>query len=492
MHASRESPAGLAALPAAGVPADHGVASLGLVMQLAGRTTGALGALAGALALVAAQPPPHAGWFWLALALAVARSHLHARAGRALSTVGAGPADPFAATRRYAVFAIAQALALGWITLRVWHVPARLAAGIAVALALWPAVLASVAGLRRFSRLRGGIPLGDDRGLEAAAILMTVLGSWGALAAPAILLPLASLSPHHVRHGWSVMLVVVFALLVLRSALHLRAGLAGLREVSLDRPSELTARYAAFGVISAFCVGGVLTLLAMSERLTCDAIAGVAAVCWLLVAWPTIIERYFRQRQFAELFAGDRAPHRRACDGGLTGLGWLLAAHATAMAAALVVGVAAGPSGSHLDGLGAAIARAWRVIGPGAPGLRGGAAAALIALEASAAIALIRMSAHRRSIATVYAVIAGIAAALPGIAHVRALDHHAEPGRVLALLPVAIHLVLPTATFVLVRRLTIPAARAWYRTTPDLVEPNGPTQIGISHVRDSPVPRIEA
>ena len=45
------------------------------------------------------------------------------------------------------------------------------------------------------------------------------------------------------------------------------------------------------------------------------------------MAWPLIIRRFFSDRQFADLLAGDDAPvHRRAPDAGLTGLGWLLLA----------------------------------------------------------------------------------------------------------------------------------------------------------------------
>ena len=49
---SREPHNAVVALPRAGVPADHGLATLGLVMQLAGRTSGALAALIASVVVI--------------------------------------------------------------------------------------------------------------------------------------------------------------------------------------------------------------------------------------------------------------------------------------------------------------------------------------------------------------------------------------------------------------------------------------------------------
>jgi hypothetical protein len=270
---------------------------------------------------------------------------------------------------------------------------------------------------------------------------------------------LGALSPHQLRHGWGVMLVVIFGVLLVRSALHIRAGLTGLRDSSFDRPGELVARYASFGIVSAFCVIGALSLLAMSERLTPDAMASIAVTCWLLIAWPMIVKRFFTQRQFAELLAGDRVPHRRAPDAGLTGLGWLLAGHATLVAAMLLVATTAqlhlGRALGNAAVIGDLVVGRWSA-GPYLGGV-------VLALEVTTAVALLRMSDHRRAIATIYALVAaGVALAL-AVPVLRTLEHHRDLWIAIRLLPSAVQLVLPAAALLLVHRAVVPAARARYR-----------------------------
>lgn len=485
--ASLPVPAEVVSLPSPGLPADHGLASLGLVMQLAGRTTTALVALLGTLAWIygrlCPETTPHASWLGTAILLSIARSQLHRAAGHDLTygqrATEDAAADPFAVMRRYVVFALGHALAIGAIAARVFDQPWSAAAGIAAALALWPCVIAIIAYRAHRSAalpLRAGLPLGEDRGLEGASIVMTVLGAYGLVATGGILVMLGALSPHHLQHGWGVMLLVVFALLVVRSSLHIRAGLAGLRDgscqLSFDRPGELAGRYAAFGVISAFCVGGVLVLLAMSERLTPDAILSVAVACWLLITWPMIVKRYFSQRQFAELLAGDRVTHRRAPDAGLTALGWLLAGHATLVAGVVILQLTAvshlGHLGhlDHLDHLGPHLGRAadnalalsglavgrWWLVDAGL-------AVASVVLELAAAAALIRMSDQRRAITTIYAVFAGVVALGPAVPVLASLGHHLSLWAGIQLLPSAVQLVMPACALLLVRRAVIPAAR---------------------------------
>jgi hypothetical protein len=463
MLASRERPGSVVDLPGAGVPADLGMASLGLVMQLAARTSGALAALAASIVVLEPRLHRHDAWLLFAIGLCIARSLVHRVAGRDLvygrPTADGAATDPLDATRAYITVGIGHALAIGLIAARELGATPVTAAALVAALALWPIVLAAVVRLPRVRALGAGVPLGEDRGLEAASILMTVLGACGALSSGAIILLLGGLPRRYLEHGWGTMLVVVFALLLVRSCLHMRVGIAGLGAGSFDRPGELAARYASFAVISAICVSGVFALFAMSARLFSEVLPCVAVVCWLLAVWPVIVRRYFYHRQFAELLAGDRVLHRRAPDAGLTGLGWLLAGHATVVAAVLILELAIEPRG-----IGWSLDSLLALAGPlGRSSLDAAIATAVVGLEALAAVALIRMSDHRRVIATIYALIAGGVALAAAWPMARTLGRHAtDLPTVVRWIPAAIQIVIPAATLVFVHRAVVPAARARY------------------------------
>ena len=98
LPASLPAPAEVVSLPSPGLPADHGLASLGLVMQLAGRTTTALVALLGTLAWIygrlCPETTPHASWLGLAILLSIARSQLHRAAGHELTYARRAAAGP--------------------------------------------------------------------------------------------------------------------------------------------------------------------------------------------------------------------------------------------------------------------------------------------------------------------------------------------------------------------------------------------------------------
>jgi hypothetical protein len=465
MSASLEPRSGVIELPRAGVPADHGLASLGLLMQLAGRASGALAALIATVVVLEARVHRNASWFLFAVALCIARAQLHRIAGRDLvysrRTSSGRIANPFDAMRNYIAFAIGHAVVLGLVATMELGATRRTGLGITGALALWPIVLTVGLQLPRFRRLHTGIPLAEDRGLEGASVLMTVLGACGVLSTAAIAMVLGQLPSRHLEHGWGVMLVVAFALLLVRSCLQLRAGLAGLRDASFDRPGELAARYASFGVLCVVCVGGVLALLAMSEGLPAGAIASVTVLCWLLAAWPVIVKRFFHHRQFAELLAGDRVLHRRAPDAGLTGLAWLLVGHAAVVVALLILAATV----EH-HGVGHALDRLLLLGRPaiGHSALELGIAAGIVGLELLTAGMLLHMEPCRRVIATMYALVAIGVAVVVAWPLVRSFGHHPIDLRTaIRLIPAAVQLVIPAATLVLVQRGAPLLARARYR-----------------------------
>jgi hypothetical protein len=98
--------------------------------------------------------------------------------------------------------------------------------------------------------------------------------------------------------------------------------------------------------------------------------------------------------------------------------------------------------------------------------------AALVALQVFAGFELMRMSGTHRVVGTIYAVIAAaitvymmwpVLQALKGLGGMRGMG----PESVMMFVPLAINLVLPVATLILVNRKIAPVARARFRSKPE-------------------------
>lgn len=458
-----------------GVPADQGLSSLGLLMQLAGSVFAAFAALG---TFVVVLTPGARGedklWILLILALCVTRSMYQRLAGSELLYGHRGieqtPRSPLWGVKLYVVVGLIQTVVLGLLMVGKFHVQTRLAVGIGLGLASWPIVLAVLSMLPRFKRFDRELPVAEDKGFEAAAILMVVLGTTGVLGTGAFLLTMLDAGGRMLTQGPGVLVLLATVMLLIRSVMHVTAGLAGLRDTSVDLAVERANRYANFGVISSFCAGGALLLLMMSARLDVSGLAMVAGICWLLLAWPMIIRRFFSERQFADLLAGDNANlHRRAPDAGLSGLGWLLFGHAMFGAAMLIPQLVVAPQDmSHR------FADMMAMMGPaGARSLWW--SAGLLTLQAWAGFELVRMGSAHRMIATVYAVVAVALTMYLTWPLISALKHIGRmgPQSVMMFVPVAIQLVMPVATLLLVNRAIAPTARARFRSR--ATEPTAPT-----------------
>jgi hypothetical protein len=259
------------------------------------------------------------------------------------------------------------------------------------------------------------------------------------------------------QQGPGVLLILSMVMLVIRSFIHLQAGLSGIRETSVDRSVELANRYANFGVISSFCAGGALLLLSMATALNVLMLALVCALVWVLMMWPLIVRRFFSDRQFADLLAGEGAPiHRRAPDAGLTSLGWLLIAVAAAYLSnqvSMLITDAPLPFFQEF-GVTSGDRSVWWTIG-------------FFTLQIWAGIELIRMSSVYRAISTLYAVVGGavqIYILWPQLAMLwHAHDHLGSLAITGIIAAVALELTLPITTLLLVNRKLAPSARAWYR-----------------------------
>jgi hypothetical protein len=439
-----------------------------MLMQLAGNVLAAYVALITFTILfaTAGSGSSETLWIFLILGLSIGRSLLHRSAGAQLLY-----GDPsiqggrMRGVQRYITFSLAQSALLAAIIKFKFDAPGKAAFAVFVGLALWPALLAGMLTLPRFRRFKDELPLTEDKGFEGASILMTVLGLCGLIGVGTGLIVMFKV-PGAMK-GTGVLMMLSLMLLVVRSVLHVQAGMSGLRETSVDRAVEAANRYANFGVISSFCMGGALLLYVMSSALSVAGLAIVSGLVWILLAWPLIIRRFFSDRQFADLLAGDHAPvHRRSPDAGLTWLGWLLIAQAALTASItipqLILGMD-GSGGGHHRGVGdfgemlsifgsAGVRSIWWSVG-------------LIALQGWAGFELVRMSPLARTIASIFGV-AGIAITVYiNLPLLEALKHGgARMGMdMIAFAPLAIALVVPVATLLLVNRKIAPTAQARFR-----------------------------
>jgi hypothetical protein len=470
------SPAGLmtdpgevpkASLVDPNVPADQGLSSLGLLLQLGGTIFAAYASLV--LFIMLFLPSGiggvSKGYILLVLVFCIVRSAAHRVAGTELlygRPQVEGTASPLAGIKRYILVAFAQTAIMAVLLAGKFGVPFKYTAAICVGLAAWPVVLAVFLQLPRFKRYATSLPVGEDKGFEAAGILMTVLGTCGVLGTGTFLIVMLDSGSRILSQGPGVLLLVALVMLLIRSILHVKAGLSNLRETNLDRAVELANRYANFGVISSFCAAGALLIVSMAGAVNIAMVAVVAGVCWILLAWPMIIRRFYSERQFADLMAGDEANlHRRAPDAGMTGFGWLLVAHAMFGATFLIPQLVIGP-----DVLDSGYGRMLSFMGPLATRSMWWSAG-LISLQAWAGFELIRMSPHSRIIGIVFAVVASAVTVYlmwPVLQSFGHLSRMMSPDSLLIFIPLAIQLVIPVSTLILVNRKIAPTAQARFRS----------------------------
>ncbi len=471
---SEQKNEGVVELVDAGVPADQGLSSLGMLMQLAGSLFAAYGCLLAFTMLFALRGGGETLWVFLLVGSCITRSLFQRGAGSTLLYGSAqglntdGSNNRMHGVRRYIVVALIQTAVAGALLAGKLHVPGKFAVGICGGLAVWPVFLAIVLSLPRFQRFKSDLPLTEDKGFEGASILMTVLGLCGAIGTGTALLFLLDLPDNAMTKGPGVLVALSLGMLVIRSILHVQAGLSGLRETSLDRSVELVNRYANFGVISSFCGCGALLLFVMTSP--AGGMVGLVMICcigWMLMSWPLIVRRFFSDRQFADLLAGDQAHvHRRSPDAGLTSLGWLLVAHAVFSASFLVPQVIIGQFGGGGRG---DLVGSMMALG-GSLGIRSmWFSVGIVVLQAWAGYELVRMSPQSRIIGTVYGVICTIVTLYINWPMIQAMKHMRGilgQSDALQIGPLAFALIIPVATVVLVNRKIAPTARARFRTKP--------------------------
>ncbi len=442
-----------------GLPADRGLASLALLMQLGG---GLAMVGFGALAVipVAAGWPGSFTWFLLGV-LAAGRAAVHRYAGADL-LYGAGD-RPLTAVFAYLVTAAVQT-ALTALLLRRAGVGGGDLVAVVGALLVWPAALLAVFHPRSpTSPARGGLIYSEDFGFEGTAVLMAILGALGVGVAGAGLGFLLERPGTTLTSPAGFVVVGIFATLLVRSGLHARAGFHGAAGADFDSANRSASRYYNFAIASSVVIGIATFVLLFLRASFGAALLAALTLAALLLVWPVTLRRFYGERGFTLSMAGSAAPtFRRAPDAGLTALGWfLLAVGLLSLAGALPAALGAHrldldllhphPTGA----LGAAVAghlrSDWWTVG-------------VAGLQLWTAVELIRMTGRHRLAARIYGAV-GLLVALyltwPLVGAVdRALDQTATglaaplAARMMIFGQAAFALVAALATIVLVERAT--------------------------------------
>lgn len=440
------------------VPADFGLPGLGLSMQLGG---GIFSVFIGAM-LVSMMMSPGGSrevmWIFILGAGAVARSLYHAAAGRHLLY----DERPMKMIPTYFIISAGQTLLTGFIMVNKLRLPSSAGIGIAVGLMLWPTVLFILARQPRLRDLTERLPNTEDKSFEGLSIILTIFGATGVLGMGGMLFTMLKMPSRELQQGPVMLLMLGLILLFIRSVLHLRAGLRGVRETDQRSTVELINQYANFGVIAALVFGAVMFMLMVQvggRRLPMlPVLTMVGAITWVLLLWPMAVRKYVSERQFTDLMA-DSSTHVRAVDGGLSVLGWFLLGNAVLAASMLAPSLFT--SGRSLGG-------PLQLFG-GSTGTATWMSLLIIALQVTAAHELITASANRRAVASVYAAVA-VAVQLYNIGPIwRALTHGGgmrrmlDGGSTIMLTMIAIGLVVPVVTAIMANRDLTPTAKARFR-----------------------------
>lgn len=485
-------------LVGAGSPADLGLSGLGLVMQLAGSLfAGLVGVMGLAMVISTAQANASLGnsgdstitlWVLTLAAISVARSMYHRKAGTRL--LYDGPGTPLGAVRRYAIVAMVQTLVFLAFLMTKGHSPMPIVITVGVALAAWPATLMILFSLPRYKRFEAAVPLPEDKGFEGAAILMLVFGLTGLGYGLFALYGVLQLPSPILSQLFGILMVLFVVMLVIRSSLHVVAGWRGVHEVHMDRAVESATRYADFGVVTGFVGSGAVLLMMMAGGGGAVGLLAIVLVGWMLLAWPLIIRKFFSERQFADLLAdadGNQQLHRRAPDLGHSTLGWLLLALGVYMLALALPqavffhdapGLGAGGRGMR-DSMNpfAMMMQMMQSAGGHSPWWGVGTAA----LQVWAGLELIRMSDNHKVVTSIYGVVATGVAIYVNLPALEALGSLGMGGMIgggaggpLTLGTVAIAVILPVTSLVLVNRKLAPAAHARYRAAAPAPTPPAP------------------
>jgi len=455
------------------VPADRGLSGLGLIMQLCGSLFAAMSAMFGVFMLIQLG---HLGgraggsmlmYMLLLAGTGIARSLMHRQAGADLLY----GTSPFASVKRYLIMSLVNTGAWILILKGEASLPFSFLLPFISMLLAWPIALTVALNLPAYQGMRDRVPAGEDKGFEGASLLMLMFGLIGVIGTSVALYALWSAAPH--SGGWFMLLMVSLLVLLVRSFLHVNAGLLGLRETRLDQVVQSANRYADFGVIAAFVTGGCLLISVMMLAADITAMVGIACITWMLLAWPMTVRRFFSERQFADILAtnGDatKSEHRRAPDLGLTTLGWFLFGTAlVSLAYTLPAQVFLGAELREMRGSMSEMGMLGSIFNP-VMGHSPWFGIGLSAFQLWAGIELIRMGELHRIAATAFGAVAtavNLYIFWPMISNLGSLGRHGGMGEMVVMLAVlAMQLIVPVTTLIAANRSHVPGATARFTST---------------------------
>lgn len=451
----------VAKLTSARMPADGGISSLGLLMQLGG-VLGIVGAAVVAVGSARFGFGSITGAYFLVAALSVIRSTYLRTAGTRL-LYGTGSESARGVKTYLAVAAVHTALSLVILhsyldTEQLLHVGAFFSA--------WP--LAMVVFFSRphvKALIADGVPHAEDYGFEGAAVLMTLFGIMGTLFSAWLLHRLLGDIDAAFATPASGIIVLIAGALLVRSVIHTLAGLNGISGASFEECNASAGRYYNYGIASSICIGVALfVVILMSSQSMGLALMISGVVAPLLLCWPQILRRLYSERNFHVYLEDTKAQtYQRAPDAGLIALGWTLVAVALFGLAQSLIDALLG-SGltdaevrmlmlrSGPDAVEHVTRSDWWSVG-------------VAGLQLWAGIELVRMSARHKLAAMIYAVVS-IAVVIylvwPAIDSFDEMFRDVFDGvsgmRDMLMLATSFPLVLSIGTIVLVNRVTVPSA----------------------------------
>lgn len=299
-------------------PADAGLSSLALLMQLVGTLGAVFFSVLSLLPIIAGGGAVLAFFVFITFAI---RGGCHRAAGTAMLH----SANPSRAIHVYVGVALIHTAGMVLLIHRFLDDDLAVLLRNGLLLGTWPIALLVISHLPRFSRFfREGVPAAEDLGYEGVSVLMLLLSLMGLSGGILMVVTLGSAAGSAISSPAIMLPMGVLMFLVVRSAFHFRAGLSGVRGLH-HQGEEQATRYVSLGVSSALVAAcaafleGMMTGSAMAGFILAVLIGG------MLLAWPMIVRRYYIERSFGVALAMDEAPVlRRTPDAGLTALGWFL------------------------------------------------------------------------------------------------------------------------------------------------------------------------